>query len=1153
MVLLACALVGLAAYTVRMRIGARAGKERLFARLPLPCARYELLFDAQKSVSGHRIVGTNRRFDEEFAGKDDAGCSVAFTAEQYGLLASALREREGVTFTCRVAGTGREYDLLAVPSVRKNVVSVCYQRKEKTRQTFTSHLAHRFFDSFNALPIAIAIFDRDGLFLNGNREFFELTDLDATSAAATIPVYEMTVFPPELQAAMRAGQLTPGEIRMDFDWLNGQGYCSGRIRGVRTYWMLFRPVYNDADELENYIMLLVDNTPMTDAKIENRRLLTLNERIIRAIPDMVFVINDRLVIENIYNVDPDDLSFSKDGIVGRCIADLPDPGLGDLIRDGMTRALDTEDIVTVEYPLSLPEGRRFYEGRIQHLFDDKAICFVRDITGRMEQEIANQERTTLLSDILDNLPFPVMLKDADDDLRYIYWNRASGEQSGIPRSGAIGRNDVDIFGPDRGQHYQEVDMALLQDGKPYRKQESYATPDGVRHETIVTKGVIRNESKTWILITRWEITDLMAAQRSLKEANKQLELAFMAGNIVPWVWDIASDRIYLRIQEFKRQNEGFDLGTTESTMACVLQDIHPLDRERIEPVLDDLREGRTNKAQFEMRYDVRHEFANDYDIQLLTERTDESGKVTQIIGTMRNITAKKTADRELIAAKERAEMANRINKLILRNANVGLVYLTPDYMVQWENTSDYMTAPDGAGYRAGKLCYPHARGADKPCASCIMRECVESGEVIHKVVSQHGLHFDLVATPVFDDKRHVLGTVLKLENVTEKVRAEDELRHAKEVAEQSDRLKSAFLANMSHEIRTPLNAIVGFSELLAGASEEEERQEYVNIIQSNNATLLQLIGDILDLSKIEANTLEFIYSDVDINELLSEIEKSSRLKVSGQVEVCFERQLPVCTIRTEKNRLTQVITNLVNNAIKFTHRGSIRFGYGEDAEAGMLRFYVADTGTGIPSDKIDKVFGRFVKLDTFAQGTGLGLSISQMIVEKLGGRIGVESEEGKGATFWFTIPHTAVETVGEPTPAAPLREKLVLSAELKPLILIAEDNPSNYKLFSVILGKDYRLLHAGNGREAVEMFKKHRPNLILMDIKMPVLDGYEAAKEIRRMSKEVPIVAVTAYAFAEDERRILQSGFDDYATKPINGKSLKGKILQLLKNRLTLI
>ena len=254
--------------------------------------------------------------------------------------------------------------------------------------------------------------------------------------------------------------------------------------------------------------------------------------------------------------------------------------------------------------------------------------------------------------------------------------------------------------------------------------------------------------------------------------------------------------------------------------------------------------------------------------------------------------------------------------------------------------------------------------------------------------------------------------VLTVHDITQLKQAEKQLTLAKEKAENADLSKSTFLANMSHEIRTPLNAITGFAEVLASANTEEEKAQYQEIIKMNADLLLQLVNDILDMSKIEAGTLEFVYTKVDINLLLSDLRQLFQMRVNDagkNIRIIAEPSLPSCSIETDRNRVAQVLSNFTTNAIKFTQEGTISIGY--EARDTELYFYVTDSGAGIPADKLPEVFGRFVKLNKDKKGTGLGLSISKTIVNKLEGQIGADSVEGKGSTFWFTIPY---RTCGRP-------------------------------------------------------------------------------------------------------------------------------------------
>ena len=396
-----------------------------------------------------------------------------------------------------------------------------------------------------------------------------------------------------------------------------------------------------------------------------------------------------------------------------------------------------------------------------------------------------------------------------------------------------------------------------------------------------------------------------------------------------------------------------------------------------------------------------------------------------------------------------------------------------------------------------------------------------------------------------------------------------ELQASKEKAELSDNLKSAFLANMSHEIRTPLNAIVGFSHLIAESEDRAERKSYYEIVEANNERLLQLINEILDLSKIESGIVEFTYSPTNLHKLCKEVHDAHVFRTPPGVDLIYEPSNEKLMITTDKNRVFQVFSNLIGNAFKFTKEGNISYGF--EQKDNHIIFHVTDTGAGIESSKVGRVFERFAKLNNYAQGTGLGLSICKTIIERLGGEISVTSEVGKGTTFSFHLPYEAEQLSAEsstlPNGAASLSDESqqsdsnnpvvdsesststtpeVEKASSKPTILIAEDTDSNYDLLNAILGKQYKLVRAHDGIEVVTMYDEVKPDLILMDIKMPNLDGFEATKIIRELSSEVPIIAQSAYAYGHDLKTAKEAGCNDFIAKPISQVKLKEIIKQWL-------
>jgi signal transduction histidine kinase/CheY-like chemotaxis protein len=380
-------------------------------------------------------------------------------------------------------------------------------------------------------------------------------------------------------------------------------------------------------------------------------------------------------------------------------------------------------------------------------------------------------------------------------------------------------------------------------------------------------------------------------------------------------------------------------------------------------------------------------------------------------------------------------------------------------------------------------------------------------------------------------------------DVTELEIMKRELMSSKEKAEKSDNLKSAFLANMSHEIRTPLNAIVGFSHLIAESDDAEERKTYYDIVDANNERLLTLINEILDLSKIESGTIEFSYGPVNLHHLCREVHDAHIFRTPQGVNLVYEPSDESLMIETDKNRVFQVISNLIGNSVKFTKEGSISYGY--QLVDNQIVFHVTDTGTGIEPEKVGRVFERFAKLNQHAQGTGLGLSICKSIVERLGGQISVSSEYGAGTTFTFTLPYKATRVGEKDLPADVEAEKdgdNVKSA----CILVAEDMDSNFDLLEAILGKKHRLVRAHDGMEAVTMYDEVKPDLILMDIKMPNLDGLEATKIIRELSATVPIIAQSAFAYEQDRKAAQEAGCNDFIAKPIAHDKLKAVIKKWL-------
>ena len=382
----------------------------------------------------------------------------------------------------------------------------------------------------------------------------------------------------------------------------------------------------------------------------------------------------------------------------------------------------------------------------------------------------------------------------------------------------------------------------------------------------------------------------------------------------------------------------------------------------------------------------------------------------------------------------------------------------------------------------------------------------------------------------------------------------DEYEAKAHEAEQASKMKTLFLANMSHEIRTPLNAIEGFSRVMCETDSQEERSKYMEIIESNNARLLTLINEILDLSRVESGEVAIKKTMTDLNEICKSLQNTFKFRCPEAVQMVWNKPNMVVTLNTDANRLMQVFSNLISNALKHTSKGSITYGYRLISDGQEVEFFVSDTGSGIAPEDLEHIFKTYVSKDaeTMQNGYGLGLPLSKIIVEKLGGNISVSSTLGEGSTFRFVLPFEG--TIGGvsrnsrvTTNSRTIRVSTRTDVQNAPLILVAEDEDNNFELVKVVLSKRYRLIRAHNGIEAVTLCEDEHPNLILMDIRMPDMNGLDATRIIKEVNRNIPIIALSAYAFDENIKEAKEAGCDDFMAKPFRVEDLLDRIHKFLK------
>ena len=641
--------------------------------------------------------------------------------------------------------------------------------------------------------------------------------------------------------------------------------------------------------------------------------------------------------------------------------------------------------------------------------------------------------------------------------------------------------------------------------------------------------------KLQIVGTLLDVTEKLRMAKKTQDLLVKRELAMKVNDIVHWDFNV-------QMQTFEAYNDPVNDYASDKLVSLeeYLNVIHPEDRSLVNDALQSMLLGRNMNINLTCRIQTRHDDTWQYcNITGVPFEFGEGGEVIRYTGFRQNISKLHQLNEEL---------KERNYKMELTFKTVGMSYWDYDVKTrQYRSFNDPVNDfnPEKAIMPEDYLKAAHPEDTERVRENIVGMSAGQYKEFSLQYRSRTKWDQDwqtLIVTGL-PSERDKKGNVIRYTGIafnnTKWEKMAQELKEMKDKAELSDRLKSAFLANMSHEIRTPLNAIVGFSELLVDSDDPDEKKEYWHIIESNNDLLLRLINDILDLSKIESGIIDRKRERFNLTQLCNELYVMMRSKIpNADVELVQDNPCPECWIFLDSNRLKQVWMNFLTNAVKYTRSGYIRMGYSVEKDG--IRFYVEDTGTGIPKELQDRVFGRFQKLNEFVQGTGLGLAISRAIVEAAGGEIGFTSEQGIGSTFWAWVPCEIFQhgDVGCPETTLPNRHPVFSEdSDRKLRILVAEDNDSNFLLVRNIL-KDYDLLRVTNGVEAVEEIRNGKFDFVLMDLKMPVMDGLVATRKIREFNSDIPIVALTANAFDTDRASAMDAGCNAFLPKPVKRKQL---------------
>jgi len=781
-----------------------------------------------------------------------------------------------------------------------------------------------------------------------------------------------------------------------------------------------------------------------------------------------------------------------------------------------------------------------------------AIC--EDITGRKKAEELlrhNQERFRIAQDISpDGFTILRPVRDTSGqiiDFSWVYENPAVARMNGTDPEEIVGKRLLELFPGHRGTPILETYVHVAESGETCIFEADYSGETMAKPSSFRIVVVPMEED---IAILAQDITERKQAEIELARSEENLYITL--SSIGDGVISTDINGLIVNMNPIAEKLCGWELtDALGKPLPEVFKIINAETRQTVaNPVKKVLENGTivglANHTILVSRDGTEYQIADS-----AAPIKNKNGEISGVVLVFSDVTGKYVAEKQIKESEEKMRSIYNIAP-----AGIGVVLnrvlkeVNPLVCEMTGYTREELIEKNAA------ILYPSEEeydivGKDK------YRQIAETGtgrvETLWQKKDGAIINIMLSSTPI-DRIDLSKGTIFTALDITERKLAEQELIIAKDQAEESDRLKSAFLANMSHEIRTPMNGILGFAELLKKPDlTGDEQQDYIRIIEKSGARMLNIINDIVDISKIEAGLMKLDMKESNINEQIEYIYTFFKPEVEAKgMKLSSNTHLPAleATITTDPEKVYAILTNLVKNAIKYTNRGSIEFGYFR--KGNYLEFYVKDTGIGIPKDRQDVIFERFIQADITdkmaRQGAGLGLSITRAYVEMLGGKIRVESVEGSGSTFYFTLPYIAHPLNEVASQQFATSDKNHQIRKLK--ILIAEDDEVSELLLDnsvKMFGKE--ILKARTGIEALEVCKRNPDtDLVLMDIQMPEMNGYEVTRIIRKFNKEVIIIAQTAYGQSGDREKAIEAGCNDYIAKPIKKDELMGLIQKYFKN-----